>query len=63
MAKVIHAGLECAVIGERIAGLDMISMGPTIEHAHSPHERLHIQSVERFWKYLIALLRHMAGKN
>ena len=63
MAKVIHAGLECAVIGERIAGLDMISMGPTIEHAHSPHERLHIQSVERFWKYLVALLRHMAGKN
>ena len=60
--KIIHAGLECAVIGERIKGLDMISFGPTIEQPHSPNERVNIESVERFWNYLLALLRHMAGK-
>ena len=59
-ATVIHAGLECAVIGEQIAGLDMISLGPTIEHPHSPHERVLIASVERFWKYLLRLLEYMA---
>lgn len=60
--KVVHAGLECAVIGEKVAGLDMISFGPTIEQPHSPSERVHIQSVGRFWDYLTTLLRHMAGQ-
>jgi dipeptidase D len=60
--KIIHAGLECAVIAERIKGLDMISFGPTIEQAHSPNERVSIESVERFWDYLLALLRQMAGQ-
>jgi dipeptidase D len=60
--KVVHAGLECAVIGEKVTGLDMISLGPTIEHPHSPSERVHIDSVGRFWDYLTALLRHMAGQ-
>ncbi|HVN71999.1 MAG TPA: aminoacyl-histidine dipeptidase [Desulfomonilia bacterium] len=60
--KVVHAGLECAVISERIKGLDMISFGPTIEQPHSPNERVNIKSVERFWEYLCALLTHMAGK-
>ena len=60
--KIIHAGLECAVIAQRIKGLDMISFGPTIEQAHSPNERVNIESVERFWDYLLALLRHMAGQ-
>jgi len=60
--KVIHAGLECAVIAERIKGLDMVSFGPTIEYAHSPNERVDIDSVHRFWDYLVALLRYMAGK-
>jgi dipeptidase D len=60
--KVVHAGLECAVIGEKVAGLDMISFGPTIEQPHSPSERVHIDSVGRFWDYLTALLRHMAGQ-
>ncbi len=62
MVKIIHAGLECAVIGERIKGLDMISFGPTIEQPHSPNERVNIDSVERFWHYLLALLRQLAGK-
>lgn len=60
--SVIHAGLECAVIGEKIQNLDMISFGPTVEQPHSPHERVHIESVGRFWDYLVALLRRAVGQ-
>jgi len=34
--QVVHAGLEPAVIGEKIAGIEMISVGPTIKNPHSP---------------------------
>lgn len=54
--EVIHAGLECAVIGSKYPGMDMISFGPTIKNPHSPDERLCIPSVSRIWEFLIALL-------
>lgn len=54
--KVIHAGLECGVIGDKIPGIEMISIGPTIEQAHSPYEKVSIKSVERFWRFLTGLL-------
>ncbi len=53
---VIHAGLECGLIGDKIAGLDMISFGPAIEDAHTPRERLGCASVEEFWNFLLKLL-------
>jgi dipeptidase D len=52
----IHAGLECGIIGERVGGMDMVSLGPTIRGAHSPDERVYVASVERTWRYLVALL-------
>ncbi|MDZ7261626.1 MAG: M20/M25/M40 family metallo-hydrolase, partial [candidate division KSB1 bacterium] len=52
----IHAGLECGIIGEKFPGMDMISIGPQLENPHSPSERVHIGSVERFWQLLVALL-------
>ena len=55
--KAIHAGLECGLIGERFPGMDMISFGPTLEAVHSPDERIHIDSVEKYWKFLLALLK------
>ncbi len=58
-----HAGLECGIIGRHYPGLDMISFGPTIRHAHSPDEMVNIQSVEKFWKYLLATLEQIPGKN
>jgi dipeptidase D len=58
--KAIHAGLECGIIGERIPGMDMVSFGPTLEGVHSPDERLHIGSVERFYKFLTAILSAVA---
>ncbi|HPC46949.1 MAG TPA: aminoacyl-histidine dipeptidase [Deltaproteobacteria bacterium] len=60
--KVVHAGLECAVLGERIEGLDMISFGPTIEAAHSPDERVDIDSVARFWDFLTGLLTFLSRR-
>jgi dipeptidase D len=57
--KAIHAGLECGVIGERIPEMDMISFGPTIEGAHSPDEKIHIDSVEKFWEFLLEILRRV----
>jgi dipeptidase D len=40
--------------------MDMVSFGPTIEHPHSPEERVHIGSVERFWTFLTAALRDLS---
>jgi dipeptidase D len=54
--KAIHAGLETGIIGDNFEGMDMISIGPTIEFPHSPDERLGISSVSSFWKYLTSLL-------
>ena len=56
----IHAGLECAVIGSKYEGMDMVSFGPTLENPHSPKERLFIPSIERVWSFLIALLKSYA---
>jgi len=53
----IHAGLECGVIGERIPGMDMISFGPTIEGAHSPAEKVYVESVGKFWDFLLEILK------
>ena len=57
--QVIHAGLECAIIGNLYDGMDMISVGPTIRNPHSPSECLYIPSVEKVWTFLVALLKSM----
>jgi dipeptidase D len=56
----IHAGLECGLIGERVPGMDMVSFGPRIEGAHSPDERVYVASVQKSWKYLVAVLAQLA---
>ncbi len=53
----IHAGLECGIIGRNYPGMDMISFGPTIEHPHSPDERVNIKSVQKFYQFLLATLK------
>lgn len=58
--QVIHAGLECAVIGDTYSGMDMISFGPTIENPHAPGERLLVPSVEAVWKFLVATIEELA---
>jgi dipeptidase D len=58
--EAIHAGLECGIIGEKVPGMDMVSLGPTIKGAHSPQERAEIASVEKYWDYLLAILRSVS---
>jgi len=57
--KAIHAGLECGIIGEKYPGMDMISFGPTLEGVHSPDERIHVDTVDKFWKFLLAILKNV----
>lgn len=60
--KVIHAGLECGIIGDTYPGLDTISFGPTIRFPHSPDEKVHIESVKKFWDYLLRTLEEVPEK-
>ena len=55
----IHAGLECGLIGETYPEMDMISFGPTIKGAHSPDERLLINTAQMFWDHLIDILKRI----
>ncbi len=59
----IHAGLECGLIGDVYPEMDMISYGPTIKGAHSPDERLKIDTVEKFWKLTIEVLKKIPSEN
>jgi dipeptidase D len=60
--KAIHAGLECGLLGGVYPGLDMISFGPTIRYPHSPDEKVHIGSVQKFWDFLVETLKHIPEK-
>jgi dipeptidase D len=57
VVKAIHAGLECGIIGDRYPGMDMVSMGPTLEMAHSPEERVPVDSVKRVWEFLLEIIK------
>jgi len=58
----IHAGLECGVIGEKYPGMDMISYGPTIKGAHSPDERLNIDTTKKFWDLTLEVLKSISDE-
>ncbi|GIJ93802.1 aminoacyl-histidine dipeptidase [Capnocytophaga stomatis] len=53
-----HAGLECGILGQNYPNMEMISFGPTIKGAHSPDEKVNIKSVQKFWKYLLEILKN-----
>lgn len=59
---VVHAGLECGIIGAVMPGLDMVSFGPTLRSPHTPQERCFIPSVEKYWKLLTATLEQIPEK-
>jgi dipeptidase D len=60
VAKTVHAGLECSLIGAKLPELDMVSFGPVIDGAHTTSEGVSIASVERFWGVLVAVLTALA---
>ena len=54
--EAIHAGLECGLLGSKIADLDCVSMGPDMKDIHTTEETLSISSTKRVWEYLIKVL-------
>jgi dipeptidase D len=56
--KVIHAGLECGILGATYPHWDMVSFGPTIRYPHSPDEKVNIPTVQKFWDFLMETLKN-----
>jgi len=60
VVEVIHAGLECGIIGDKYPGMDMISIGPTLKYPHSPDEKIHVGTVGKVWDFIAELLKELA---
>ena len=58
-----HAGLECGILGTNYPDIDMISFGPTIKGAHSPDERASISSAQKYWKFVLEILKNIPVKD
>lgn len=59
IVEVIHAGLECGIIGDKNPGMDMISIGPDLKNPHSPDEKIKISAIGKVWDFLAELLKEM----
>jgi dipeptidase D len=59
VVRAIHAGLECGLFLEKYPDMDMISFGPTLRNVHSPDEKIHIGTVEKFWIHLLDVLKNI----
>ncbi|WP_104734251.1 aminoacyl-histidine dipeptidase [Hanstruepera ponticola] len=57
-----HAGLECGILGQNYPDMDMISFGPNIKGAHSPDERAQISSAQKYWKFVLEILKQIPKK-
>ena len=55
----IHAGLECGLLGEKLPGLDCVSVGPQMHDIHTSREKLEIASTERTWNFLLEVLKKL----
>lgn len=60
--QVIHAGLECGVIGAHKPGMDMVSFGPTLRSPHTPNERCFVPSVDKYWRFVLTTLERTPRK-
>lgn len=59
---VVHAGLECGIIGPKYPEMDMASIGPTLLSPHTPNERCYIPSVGKFYSYVTEILKNIPKK-
>jgi len=59
IVEVIHAGLECGIIGDKYPGMDMISIGPTIKYPHSPDEKIKVDTIGMVWDFMLQLLEEL----
>lgn len=60
--EVIHAGLECGLVGEKYPGMDMLSFGPTLKEVHTPDEKVQVSTVDKCWKLLTGIIENMPEK-
>jgi dipeptidase D len=59
VVRAIHAGLECGLFLEKYPDMDMVSFGPTLRNVHSPDEKIHIGTVEKFYTHLLDVLKNI----
>lgn len=59
VVEIIHAGLECGIIGDRNPGMDMISIGPDLKFPHSPDEKVNIIAIGKVWDFVVELLKEI----
>jgi dipeptidase D len=57
--KVIHAGLECGVLSEKLKNVSIASIGPVIENPHSVQERVKKESVVKIINIINELLKRI----
>lgn len=55
----IHAGLECGIIQAKYPGIQCSSIGPQVDFAHSPMERVKISSILPCYKALVESLTQL----
>lgn len=57
--EVLHGGVECGMLADKLPGLDAVSMGPEVSQIHTPRERMYISSVQRTWNLVVETLRRL----
>ena len=57
--EVLHGGVECGMLADKLPGLDAVAMGPEVSQIHTPRERMYISSVHRTWNLVVETLRRL----
>ena len=57
--EVLHGGVECGMLADKLPGLDAVAMGPEVSQIHTPRERMYISSVQRTWNLIVETLRRL----
>ena len=63
ITNIIHGGLETGMISTKISGLQMVSLGPTVEGLHSPREKLKISDVDTIYQLLKKIILNLEEIN
>lgn len=62
VVRAVHAGLECGMFLSKYPHLDMVSIGPDLKGAHTPEERISIDTTGKFWELLVDMLKNVPEK-
>lgn len=54
----IHAGLECGLMSEKLPGLVAISVGCNVHDLHTPEETMEIDSMDRIYDTVVEFLKN-----